>query len=112
MLDLPTDLAQLRVLERFAELLLSEVRARITQVERQQAALRPVRALPQGPEWVLSYLRQNGLPVEDSVHRSDCRMASRHTRPLTRDDAVRALTTTRITACPICRPDTDLGLLD
>ncbi|MFE0737413.1 hypothetical protein [Streptomyces sp. NPDC058855] len=33
---------------------------------------------------MLSYLRQNGRPGEDSVHRGDCRMASRHTRPHSR----------------------------
>lgn len=51
-------------------------------------------------------------PVEDSVHLSDCLLAAAHTRPLTREQAVDLLTGRTVQACAICRPDTDLGLLE
>ncbi len=74
--------------------------------------MRPVRQLPTGPTWVLSYLRQRGQPVEDSVHLGDCRMASHHAKPLTREQALQAITSGGIRACEICRPDSDLGVLE
>ncbi|MFD3333500.1 DUF6233 domain-containing protein [Streptomyces sp. NPDC058700] len=76
---------------------------------RERASRRPRR---EGPEYVLSYLRAGGHPTADSVHVGDCRMASHHTKPLTRDQARQAITTGGIRACEICRPDSDLGVLE
>ncbi|MFE5941543.1 DUF6233 domain-containing protein [Streptomyces sp. NPDC056480] len=39
-------------------------------------------------------------------------MAAPHRRPLSRDDARQALTDGGIRACEICRPDSELGILD
>ncbi len=91
---------------------LERVRHRIAEVETREAALRPVRQLPEGPGWVLSFLREGGRPVPDSVHIGDCRLAARHRKPLSRDEARRALTDGGIRACEICRPDSELGILD
>ncbi|MFH8577095.1 DUF6233 domain-containing protein [Streptomyces zaomyceticus] len=75
----------------------------------ERAARRP---LPDGPTLVVSYLREGGQPVMDSVHLGDCRMASKHVRPLTDEQARRALAVDGIRACEICRPDAELGILD
>ncbi|MFB9558609.1 DUF6233 domain-containing protein [Streptomyces roseoviridis] len=110
MLDLPDDLGRLRILERLAEIILRDIRIKIAEAEKRERAMRPVRELPK-VEWVLSYLREGGRPVVDRVHASGCSMASSHTKPLTRDQALQLLSSSAVPACPICRPDTDLGVL-
>ncbi|MFE6787915.1 DUF6233 domain-containing protein [Streptomyces sp. NPDC057680] len=112
MSELPPDLPRLRTLEHWLVLSLSQVRERIAEVETREAALRPVRPRPEGPGWVLSFLREGGRPVADSIHIGDCRLAARHRRPLSRDEARQALTDGGIRACDICRPDSELGILD
>lgn len=112
MSELPPDLPRLRTLEHWLALSLDRVRARIAEVETREAAMRPVRLLPEGPGWVLSYLRERGRPVADSIHIGDCRLAGQNARPLGRDEARQALTAGGIRACEICRPDSDLGILD
>jgi hypothetical protein len=108
----PPDLPRLRILETWAEVMLREIRQRIAEAERKEAATRPVRTRPEGPTWILGYLRRGGQPVADSVHLGGCHLASGHTRPLDRDQAREALTTGGIRACDICRPDSELGILD
>ncbi|MFD4314963.1 DUF6233 domain-containing protein [Streptomyces sp. NPDC058548] len=76
---------------------------------RERAARRP---LPEGPTLVLSYLREGGRAVADSIHLGDCRMAAKHTKPLTEEQARRALAVDGLRACEICRPDAELGILD
>ncbi|MFD9222085.1 DUF6233 domain-containing protein [Streptomyces sp. NPDC060064] len=85
----------------------------IAELERQEAAAaRTARTMPPPePEWKLSMLRAGGKPSPDAVHTSDCRMAGEPTKQLTREQALRALAEDGITACPYCRPDTDLGVL-
>ncbi|MFJ6578356.1 DUF6233 domain-containing protein [Streptomyces sp. NPDC091368] len=112
MYDLPPDLLRLRTLETYLAMLLGDVRERIAKTEQQEAAAAPVRARLDGPPYVLSYLRERGQPVVDSVHLGDCRQTSHHTRPLTREQALQALTAGGIRACEICRPDSELGILD
>ncbi|WP_405861246.1 hypothetical protein OG361_38615 [Streptomyces sp. NBC_00090] len=43
---------------------------------RERAARRP---LPEGPALILSYLREGGRAVADSIHLGGCRMAAKHT---------------------------------
>lgn len=112
MSELPPDLPRLRTLECWLVLSLDRVQARIAEVETREAAMRPVRVLPQGPGWAISYLREGGRPVADSVHIGDCKLAGPQKRPLSSDEARRALTEGGIRACEICRPDSDLGILD
>ncbi|MEU0396019.1 DUF6233 domain-containing protein [Streptomyces sp. NPDC006208] len=56
-------------------------------------------------------LRADGKPSPDAVHTSASGMAGNLTKRLTHDQALSALTQDGITACPYCRPDTDLGAL-
>ncbi|MGW1735322.1 DUF6233 domain-containing protein, partial [Streptomyces sp. NPDC001999] len=44
-------------------------------------------------------------------HTGDCGMGGKRTKPMTREQALRALTEDGITACPYCRPDRELGVL-
>ncbi|MFF0277430.1 DUF6233 domain-containing protein [Streptomyces sp. NPDC004330] len=94
-------LGQVAQTERWIEAELAKVRER--------ASRRP---LPDGPAFVLSYLRVGGRATADSVHLGDCRMASHHTKPLDEQQARQAITAGGIRACEICRPDSELGVLD
>jgi len=76
---------------------------------RERASRRP---LPDGPAYVLSYLRAGGKATADSVHLGDCRMASHHTKPLDEAQARQAITSGGLRACEICRPDSELGVLE
>ncbi|MGP4052651.1 DUF6233 domain-containing protein [Streptomyces sp. 2A115] len=85
----------------------------IAELERQDvAAARTARTLPPPtPGWKLTMRRAGGKPTPDSVHTSGCGMAGQNTRPLAREQALRAITEDGVPACPYCRPDTDLGVL-
>ncbi|MFJ2260486.1 DUF6233 domain-containing protein [Streptomyces sp. NPDC087844] len=85
----------------------------IAELERQEAAAaRTARTPPKPtPGWKLALRRAGGRATPDAVHRSDCGMAGKNTKPLPREQALRALTEDGITACPYCRPDNDLGVL-
>ncbi|MFD7978777.1 DUF6233 domain-containing protein [Streptomyces sp. NPDC059071] len=110
MLDLPNDLGQLRILERLALIILRDIRIKIVEVEKHEAAMRPVRVLPEGPGWVLSYLRERGRRIPDGIHIGDCALAGPNKDPISRDEARRALTEGAIRPCAVCRPETDLGI--
>ncbi|MEU8526468.1 DUF6233 domain-containing protein [Streptomyces sp. NPDC048629] len=117
---LPEDLPRLRTLEIFLMVLLGRVREQIARAEEREAAMRPRQALPAEPGFVLSHLRHGGSPVEDAVHLGDCHQVSGRKQsggggrrtPLTREQAVHALTVDGIPACTLCRPDSELGILD
>jgi hypothetical protein len=94
-------LGQVAQTERWIEAELAKVRER--------AARRP---LPEGPQYVLSFLRVGGKATADSVHLGDCRMTSHHTKPLDEGQARQAITSGGIRACEICRPDSELGVLE
>ncbi|MFE1801922.1 MULTISPECIES: DUF6233 domain-containing protein [unclassified Streptomyces] len=85
----------------------------IAELERQEAAAaRATRTPPSAtPGWKLALRRAGGRPAPDAVHTSDCGMAGKNTKPLPREQALRALTEDGISACPYCRPDNDLGVL-
>ncbi|MFE9441395.1 DUF6233 domain-containing protein [Streptomyces sp. NPDC006602] len=85
----------------------------IAELERQEiAAARTARTLPSvTPGWKLATRRAGGKPTPDAVHTSDCGMAGKNTKPLAREQALRAITEDGVTVCPYCRPDTDLGVL-
>ncbi|MEU8623136.1 DUF6233 domain-containing protein [Streptomyces sp. NPDC048623] len=110
MLDLPDDLSQLRTLERLALIILRDIRLRIDEVEQRQKAMRPVRVLPDGPGWVVSYLREHGRRVPDAVHIGDCSLAGPNKAPVGREEARRALADGSVRSCDICRPETALGI--
>ncbi|MGW3752729.1 DUF6233 domain-containing protein [Streptomyces sp. NPDC005134] len=80
--------------------------------EREATAARAARTLPPpAPDWKLSLLRAGGTSHADAVHTGDCGMGGKRTKPMTREQALRALTEDGITACPYCRPDRELGVL-
>ncbi|MEK9523988.1 DUF6233 domain-containing protein [Streptomyces venezuelae] len=84
-------------------------------IEAELAKVREIaarRSLPAGPAFVLSYLRVGGKATADSVHLGDCRMVSHHTKPLDEQQARQAITAGGLRACEICRPDSELGVLD
>ncbi|MCX4988144.1 MULTISPECIES: DUF6233 domain-containing protein [unclassified Streptomyces] len=86
----------------------------IAELERQEVmATRAARTLPPPPRgWKLAMRRAgDGKATPDAVHTGDCGMAGKNTKPLAREQALRALTEDGVTACPYCRPDTDLGVL-
>ncbi|MFE7030216.1 DUF6233 domain-containing protein [Streptomyces sp. NPDC057621] len=87
----------------------------IAELERQEAAAARATRTPPSPSsapgWKLALRRAGGRPAPDAVHTSDCGMAGKNTRPLPREQALRALTEDGISACPYCRPDNDLGVL-
>jgi hypothetical protein len=45
------------------------------------------------------------------VHMGDCHMAGKRSRPITQDQARRALSD-QVPACTHCRPDAGLGILE
>ncbi|MFF2573562.1 DUF6233 domain-containing protein [Streptomyces sp. NPDC058084] len=112
MLDLPHDLPRLRTIETYPTVALAHVQAAIATAEELEVELRARRPRREPAAWVLSYLREGGRPVPDSVHAGDCRMTSRNTRPLTAPEARRLLAGGHVEACAVCRADSELGILE
>ncbi|MFD5932480.1 DUF6233 domain-containing protein [Streptomyces sp. NPDC060333] len=111
LLPLPPALDQLLVIRRWLELTLARVDERITAVqaadERRAHRLPP----PEPPQWWIEY----GIGVArrpDRVHTGACKVTSRG-RVATRQMILEVLRTVpTVIACPLCRPDSELGLLD
>ncbi|MFI1677031.1 DUF6233 domain-containing protein [Streptomyces sp. NPDC020607] len=105
-----TRLDLLRFLERVQERDLARTRTWIADEERREAErTRGEQARPPAPDWLI----EGGAgrpPIY--VHTGDCHMAGKHTRSATAEQARHALTAGRVAACPHCRPDTPLGVLD
>jgi hypothetical protein len=62
------------------------------------------------PDWLI----ERGLNGRTAVyvHVGGCASAGGRAKGASRDQAVRALTEGEIAACPLCRPDTALGILE
>ncbi|MFD7233187.1 DUF6233 domain-containing protein [Streptomyces sp. NPDC059881] len=110
--DLPPDEARLRVLETWLLLILDRVRASLAHLEQQAAIQRKSEQAKPPPEWTLETSINGRTPL--TVHAGDCRMGGSQvrTRPLSREDAIRALTVGGVKACEFCRPNSELGILD
>ncbi|MGW1641486.1 DUF6233 domain-containing protein [Streptomyces lavendulae] len=111
LLPLPPALDQLLVIRRWLELTLARVDERITAVraiDEERARRRPP---PEPPCWWVEY----GIGVSrrpDRVHTGACKITNRG-KPATRDGVLEILRTVlSVIACPLCRPDSELGLLD
>ncbi|MFL4491598.1 DUF6233 domain-containing protein [Streptomyces sp. VTCC 41912] len=106
--DFPPDLPRLRTLETWLAMTLARVRKAIViaeQLEAQQQRAAP----PPPPEWVLQLsIGGEGQPI--AVHVGGCRTAGRRARPISREEAMRALAE-GVDPCALCRPDTELGIL-
>lgn len=111
MYDLPPDLPRLRTLETWLLMTLQRVRQQITVAEQVEALDAANREPEPPPPWALEV---NGARQSAAVHTGDCAAGSKGMkwRPLTRDGALRALTSDQVPPCPFCRPDTALGVLD
>ncbi|MER6983557.1 DUF6233 domain-containing protein [Streptomyces carpinensis] len=65
---------------------------------------------PPAPEWLVEVgLNKNNLVA---VHTGDCWDPDKRARPVTRAEALDALTRLQAQACSKCRPDTALGVLE
>lgn len=115
LLPLPPELDQLLLIRRWLELLLARVDEKIAAVRTIEAekARRGPPAEP--PQWWIEY----GIGARRTPERAHgpgptgpCPMTSRG-RPAT-SETVRQLLLTApdVLACPLCRPDSELGLLD
>lgn len=108
--DLPPDLPRLRTLETWLGLSLQRVRQRIAEVERREAEQEEgARRRPPAPDWLI----ERGLQGHHAVyvHVGGCHMAGKRSVPVAREQARQALTA-GVDACPHCRPDTALGVLE
>ncbi|MFF0622796.1 DUF6233 domain-containing protein [Streptomyces sp. NPDC004296] len=106
--DLPPDLPRLRTLETWLALTLDRVRQAIVIAEQREAQQQRA-APPPPPDWVVQLgIGRESHPV--AVHVGGCRTVDQRARPLSRDQAMRALTE-GLEPCAVCRPDTELGIL-
>ncbi|MGW3289435.1 DUF6233 domain-containing protein [Streptomyces sp. NPDC001002] len=109
--DLPDDLERLTTLRIWHAMWVDRIDCKAAYLRRRQAEEDRGRALrPPAPDWILQLSPANGMP--QAVHVGDCGMAGRRTKPVSQDDARRLLTTDGVPACPICRPDSALGIVD
>ncbi|AKN74995.1 hypothetical protein QR97_39645 [Streptomyces sp. PBH53] len=110
--SVPSRLDLLRFLERVQVQDLERTRRWIADEERREAErLQGAQHRPPPPDWLIEHgLNRHNV---QQVHTGECWAAaqSARTRPLTRAQALQALTE-GVTACTQCRPDTALGLLD
>ncbi|MET9959425.1 DUF6233 domain-containing protein [Streptomyces sp. NPDC006326] len=111
LLPLPPALDQLLVIRRWLELTLARVDEKITAVRTADAEKARRRPLPESPQWWIEY-GIGARRTPERVHTGDCRMTSRG-RPATAQSVREILLTApSVVACPLCRPDSELGLLE
>jgi hypothetical protein len=77
--------------------------------QRQQELRQGEERRPPPPEWLLEMSLGGQHPL--TVHVGDCYAAGKRSRPVSRDQAMRALVE-GVEACTHCRADTELGVLD
>ncbi|MFG2402511.1 DUF6233 domain-containing protein [Streptomyces lydicus] len=107
---LPPDLPRLHAIATYLQLELEHVRRRIAEVEQWEATRRASARPAVPPEWTLQMdIGADPRPV--AVHHGQCTMRSARMRPITRRDAIEALTV-GIQACALCRPDRELQVID
>ncbi|MGB8946180.1 MAG: DUF6233 domain-containing protein [Streptomyces sp.] len=106
----PARLALLRFLERVQERDLARTRRWIKEEEQREAErIRGEQTRPPAPDWLIEQGLAGRAPVY--VHIGGCHMAGKRSRGVTQDQARQALYE-RVDACPHCRPDTELGVLE
>ncbi|MFE6274298.1 DUF6233 domain-containing protein [Streptomyces goshikiensis] len=111
LLPLPPALDQLLVIRRWLELTLDRVDERIGAVRAEEEARARRRPPPAPPQWWIEY----GIGVSrrpDRVHTEACKITNRG-KPATREAVLEVLRAVpSAISCPLCRPDSELGLLD
>ncbi|MFE9844656.1 DUF6233 domain-containing protein [Streptomyces goshikiensis] len=111
MSDAPASrLAQLRFLERVQQRDLDRTRGWIAAEERRLAVEKARAPAPPPPDWVIEHsIGAGSRPVR--VHVGGCWDATKRCHPAAEEEARWALAS-GVEACPHCRPDTALGVLD
>jgi hypothetical protein len=113
----PAPLTRLDLLLFARRVAAQQVRDQIAQIDkwiadetrRKAEHQRGVEARPPAPDWLIEQGLSGRAPVY--VHAGGCWSAKRRCRGVERDQAVHALAD-GVDACPHCRPDTELGILD
>ncbi|MFF8387856.1 DUF6233 domain-containing protein [Streptomyces kanasensis] len=104
----PPDLDRLLVLRHWLALALAEADTRIAQLQAEQAAHRRA-APPPTPDYrIQRSLGAVRAPVK--VHLGGCGMGRK--APGVSEDTARRALAEGVPACEVCRPDTELGVLD
>jgi hypothetical protein len=99
-----------RVVEQQARDQLAQIDRWIADEERRQTEQENAAARrPPTPDWII----ERGLNARHAVyvHAGGCHMTGKRIRPVTEGQARQALAES-VDACPHCRPDTALGVLD
>lgn len=110
MSDLPPDLPRLRTLRMWHAMWLDRIDSAIAVAEQQEKERHQgEERRPPPPDWVLELGIGVGAPPTE-IHAGDCYAIGRRRRPITREQALEALSE-GVRACVHCRPDTDLGVL-
>ncbi|WP_327135907.1 DUF6233 domain-containing protein (plasmid) [Streptomyces sp. NBC_01343] len=107
---LPPDLPRLRTLVTYLRGELSRTEAALAEAEAREAATTRQQPAPEPPAWLVE--RGIGVgrrPVR--VHAGGCWDTSKRCTPATAEQA-RRLLAEGVSACPHCRPDTALGVLE
>ncbi|MFE4857408.1 DUF6233 domain-containing protein [Streptomyces sp. NPDC056670] len=109
MSEQPSRLDQLHFLRRYLLQELARVDGWIAREEEREAA-QARRTPPPVPDWAIE-MSLTGTPV--TVHVGGCGLGGTQarTKPISRDEALRALSE-GVEACGICRPDAALGWLE
>ncbi|MET9909652.1 DUF6233 domain-containing protein [Streptomyces sp. NPDC006476] len=111
MSEQPGRLEQLRFLERVQAADLDRTRRWIADEQRRETERqRGAEHRPPRPDWLLEAGLNRDAPAV-YVHAGGCWNAGKRSRGVARDVALRALAD-GVAACPHCRPDTALGILD
>ncbi|MET9086182.1 DUF6233 domain-containing protein [Streptomyces sp. NPDC004237] len=100
-----------RVVVQQATAALAQLDRWIADEERREAQRQRVEARrPKPPEWLIEVGPDRTNLV--AVHTGDCWATGRLHRPLTRTEALEALTRHQVPPCDGCRPDSALGILE
>ncbi|WP_331756610.1 DUF6233 domain-containing protein [Streptomyces sp. NBC_01568] len=110
MSELPPDLPRLRTIVTYLRNELSRAEQALAFAEEQAKAAARRRPPPEPPAWVIEQGIGVGRPPV-SVHAGDCWDRGKRWRPLSAEEARRALSG-NVPACTHCRPDTALGMID
>ncbi len=107
---LPPDLPRLRTLVTYLRGELSRTEKALAAAEEQEALAASRRPPKEPPAWLIERGIGTGRPVV-RLHAGSCWDTSKRCTPATAEQ-IRALLAEGIPACPHCRPDTALGVLE
>lgn len=106
---LPDDSDRRRVIATYLQLELARVQRRLAtaeQREREQQIAHQATARSAKPAWTVQ-VTLGAEPRPIAIHHGECAVGRLRVRPITRRDAIEALTA-GVEACGLCRPDREL----